>query len=85
MWWARRSNSVAHTVGVASLWLIAAAAGVLTYVMVIGSPDLSVANTVLPGSVPTIVTLHSLQLVAGLGFLAVLATVLRRKDRLVTT
>jgi alpha-1,2-mannosyltransferase len=81
MWWARRRRSVAHAVGVASLWLVSAAAGVLTYVIVVGSPDLSVANTVLPGSITTIVLLHALQLLAGLGFLGGLAAALRRTDR----
>jgi alpha-1,2-mannosyltransferase len=84
MWWARRQRSVAHTVGVAALWLTSAAAGVLTYVIVVGAPDLSVANTVLPGSIPTIVALHGLQLLAGIGFLGTLAVVLRRTDRSTT-
>lgn len=84
MWWARRRHSVAHTVGVVSLWLTAAAAGVLTYVIVVGAPDLSVANTVLPGSIPTIVTLHGLQLLAGIGFLVALAAAVRRTGRSTT-
>jgi alpha-1,2-mannosyltransferase len=66
-------------VGLAALWLVAAAAGVLTYVIVVGAPDLGAAHTVLPGSMVTIVLLHGLQLVAGLGFLVALATAVRRR------
>ena len=81
MWWAKRRRSTAHRVGLAALWLTSTAAGVLTYVIVVGSPDLSVANTVLPGSITAIVLLHALQLLTAIGFLGTLAVVLRRTGR----
>ncbi|MFI9005891.1 glycosyltransferase 87 family protein [Actinosynnema sp. NPDC053489] len=81
MWWARRRRSAAHAAGVVSLWLVTAAAGVLTYVVVVAAPDLAVAFDSVPGSKAAIVLLHALQLLAGLAFLGVLAAVLRRADR----
>jgi alpha-1,2-mannosyltransferase len=68
LWWARRRQSSAHSWGVTLTWLVLVASGVLTLLFVVGASSLFL----------TVIMLNSLTMLAGLGFLGTLGTVLWR-------
>lgn len=79
--WARRRRSTLHTTGVALAWLVMAAAGVLIFLLVVGVPELSLAQVEMRGALTALVVLNGVTLLGCLGYLATLATVLWRRDR----
>jgi alpha-1,2-mannosyltransferase len=81
LWWARHRHSPAHLVGVTLAWLMVAAAGVLTLLIVVGVPDLSLTGVLMPHSLTAIVLLNSLTVLVALGFIGALAVTLWRADR----
>jgi alpha-1,2-mannosyltransferase len=81
LWWALRRRSAVHLTGVALAWLVMSAAGTLIFLLVVGTPDLSYAQVLMPGQLTTMVVLNAVTLLGCLGYLATLATVLWRRER----
>ncbi|MFL6143002.1 MAG: glycosyltransferase 87 family protein [Labedaea sp.] len=81
LWWAWHRKNLAHATGVTLAWLMMAASGVLTFLIVVGVPFLPDASVVMPKSLTAVVVLNSLTVVAALGFLGTLAVVLWRRDK----
>jgi len=81
LWWARHRQSVAHALGVTLTWLVLVTSGVLTFLIVVGTPNLASAGAVLPNTLTSIVMLNDLTVLAGLGFLGTLAAILWRTEQ----